>query len=187
MTRSMSAAMSAAMIATEVRPIILFKAEFTSGWVRVWTGLGPLGWDSATWDGIGDLMDVSATDETNGVKATGITVSLSAANLTRPQQVLTEMRSGKPGIVYLGLMDTVNSLIADPRPIFRGRMDSGEVDDRNPARPIIRLQFESELVDLERPREWRWTDKHQRLLYSNDPSLRYMESLQDKKITWGNS
>ncbi len=42
-----------------------------------------------------------------------------------------------------------------------------------------------ELIDLERPLEWRYTDQHQKRLHTNDRALEYNSKLQDQEIVWG--
>lgn len=185
MTRSITSGMQTAIAAPSVRPFLLFKAEFSSGWVRFWTGVGPLDWDGQTWQGSGNLISISVAEESEALQANGLAVTVSGVTSTLLGSTLTELRAGKSGYVYLGLFDDNGAIIADPKIIFRGRLDIGQIDDSDTSAPLIKLQYENELIDLERPREWRYTDEHQKLLYPGDTGLRYVESLQDKVVKWG--
>ena len=77
-----------------------------------------------------------------------------------------------------------NELIADPYLLRSGRMDycnisvSGE-DTR------ITAQYEDRLIDLQKPRERRYTDQDQRNEYPTDGGFRFVTSLQDKQLIWG--
>lgn len=185
MSRSLTTAMANAIAASDVRPFVLLEAEFTSGTIRVWTGLGDLTWNAQTWDGIGTLLDITPIDESDEVKAQGITLRLKGVSPADLARVLLELRSGRPGILRLGAFDSAGAIIASPKIIFRGRLDLAEINDENLEEPVIELGYEHELIDLERPREWRFTDEHQKLLFPGDTGLRYIASLQDKEIIWG--
>jgi hypothetical protein len=77
-----------------------------------------------------------------------------------------------------------NHLLADPYLLRAGRMDycnisvSGE-DTR------ITAQYEDRLIDLQKPRERRYTDQDQRNEYPTDGGFRFVTSLQDKQLIWG--
>ena len=83
------------------------------------------------------------------------------------------------------LLTEAGAIIADPKVIFRGRLDVAEIDDSNPDEPIINLSYENELIDLERPREWRYTDEHQQQLYPGDTGLKGIAALQNRELVWG--
>lgn len=185
MSRNLSADMLAALIAANVRPILLYEAEFVSGTVRYWTGYGDLSWNSQTWTGTGTLITMSAVDENDDVRAQGATLKLAGMPEAMIAIALAESRSGKPGSVRFGLLSEAGAVIATPKVTFKGRLDDVEIDDENPQELYINFKYEHELIDLERPREWRYTDEHQQQLYPGDTGLRYIPGLQDKELTWG--
>jgi hypothetical protein len=49
----------------------------------------------------------------------------------------------------------------------------------------IELTVENKLIDLERARVARFTSAYQKSVYSGDRGLDFVESLQDKEISWG--
>jgi len=210
MSRNVTEAFAAAMTAPVVSPILLFEAEFSTSTVYMWTGIGDLAWNSQTYTGIGNLVGVSAIEESDDLKANGINVTLAGVSPAHLELVLNELRLGKPGSIRLGLFDqgydlgdesvpyvigesAINmhlgieggGLIPDPKIIFKGRLDVGGIDDSDPTKPIVTLNYENELIDLERPREWRFTDEHQKKLYSGDRGDEYIAGLQDAEIIWG--
>lgn len=185
MSRSLTTDMRNGISAVTVRPILLLELEFVSTTVYAWTGIGPLSWNAHTWGGLGDLIEISPTEETDTIEARGVTIKIAGAPADKVDLALTELQTSKSGIIRLALDDGAGAIVADPKIIFRGRLDIGIIDDSNPEAPIIELQYESDLIDLERAREWRYTDAHQRLLYADDPSLRYVASYADKVLYWG--
>lgn len=184
MTRSLSTAMANGISAATVRPILLLELEF-SATVYIWTGIGTLAWNGHDWLGLGNLLEMSAIEETDSIEARGINIKLSGVPADQVQLALSELRTSKRGIIRLALDDGAGGIVANPKIIFRGRLDVGIIDDSDPSSPTIGLQYESELIDLERPREWRYTDEHQRLLHNGDESLRYIASYADKVLYWG--
>lgn len=185
MSRNLTAGMVTEVQADNVRPILLFEGVMESGTVYYWTGYGNLSWNAQTWVGTGSLIEVSNVDETDDIKAQGTGVRVKGVDPTMVSLALQSVASGKAGIIRLALLNSSGAIIADPKILFKGRLDGAEIDDSNYEDPFINLQYEHELVDLERPREWRYTDEHQRKLYPGDTGLRYMTSLQDKVLYWG--
>lgn len=185
MSRNLTALMAAEIVKTTVRPIILYEFVTTSGTVYYWTGYGNLSWNSHTWVGTGTLLEVAPIDETDDVKAQGTTIRLSGMSTAMISVVLGQLTNGLAGIVRLAMRDSANAIIADPKIIFRGRLDGCQIDNKDPTALIINVAYEHELVDLERPRERRYTHEAQQALYPGDTALRYMAGLQDRVLYWG--
>lgn len=184
MSRDLTVAMADGLGAPTVAPVLLFELEFSTV-QYLWTGVGVLPWNGHDYLGLGKFIELSPVEETDKIEARGFSIKLSGA---RPEDIalaLTELQTRKPGLVRFGLMDGAGALVASPKVWSRGRLDIGEVDDSDTANPLIVLQYENELIDLERPREWRYTDEHQKLLHNGDASLRYIASYADKVIYWG--
>lgn len=185
MSRDLTSDMATEIARSAVRPFLLYQATFASGDVFYWNGPGDLSWNSQTWTGAGDLIQIPPVDETDDVKAQGVSITVSGSSASNVALTLAEVQSGQPGIIYLGFFDSAGAIIADPQIIFRGRLDSAVIDDSNPEQPVLVLSYEHELVDLERPRERRYTDEAQQALYPGDTGLRCIATLQDQQIYWG--
>ena len=184
MSRELTAAFASALADQDLRPVILFEGEFSSGWVRLWSGLGDIAWDGKSWSGAGALLGLGAIEESREVVASGTSVSLSGVPLDLVQMAISEARQGKPGRVWLGLRAADGSLIADPVQAFAGRLDVPEIkDDANSC--TITISYESRLIDLTQPREWRYTHESQQALYPGDLGFEYVTSIQDREIIWG--
>ena len=102
MARDLTASVITQLQSASVEVGILFEGEFASGWVRLWSGIGTLSWDSKTWTGTGNLLGISGIDETAEVRAAGLTVSLSGVPSDLLSAALGDARSGRIGRVYGG-------------------------------------------------------------------------------------
>lgn len=185
MSRDLTTDMANAVQASTVRPILLFEGEYVTTTVRYWTGIGTLSWDGQSWLGVGNLIEATPIQETDDVKASGISIKLNGASIAAITEAFTEMRSGKAGSIRLGLLTEAGAVIDRPKIIFRGRLDLVEVDDSDPGKPVLMLAYEHELIDLKRPREWRFTGAHQQKLHAGDTGCRFVAALQDAQLTWG--
>lgn len=184
MSRDLTVAAQAALAAGNVQPIVLYEGEFSAGTLRLWTGLGTVSWNGQNWLGAGQLLGMSSIQETTEVRAAGVTVSLSGMPGTLISLVLAQARQGKAGRVYLGLLDSAGAIIADPYQAFVGRLDVPEIVDAGEV-CTISISYESRLIDLERPRERRYTAEDQGIDYPLDRGFDYVPALQDAVIVWG--
>lgn len=184
MARDLTGPVGAAMAATNCRPVIFFEGEFASGTVRLWSEVGTMEWNGQSWTGLGSLTKISTIEESADVQARGIAVELTGIPRAMIEVALNEARQGKPGKVWIGVFDDNNRLIANPYLAFSGRLDVPEIA-RDGTSGRIKITYESRLIDLERPRERRYTHEDQQIDYAGDLGFEFVPSLQDAKITWG--
>lgn len=184
MDRGLTPEMDEAIQARVVRPVILYDGTFNDGDVHLWSGVGTIEYSGTTYYGAGDLLQFGTMEETNQVKAAGITVSLAGVTSGAAATALSEVRRYLPGVVSLGLLDDDGIIIPDPWPMFRGLLDTCNLEDGEET-ATISVGYEHELIDLERPVNTRYTDAEQRRLFPGDTGMRYLISLQNKVLRWG--
>jgi hypothetical protein len=187
--RDLTGPMLTAIGQTVVRPAIFYEGEFVDGseaqsFLRFWTGVGEIAWGGYTWIGGGKVLSISPLEETTDLKAVGFSVTLSGMPSALISLALSYARQGKPGKLWLGLFDSAGALLADPYPLRRGRFDIAPIED-NGETCTISAQYEDRLIDLERPRDRRYTHEDQQLDYPGDRGFEYVPSLQNMDITWG--
>lgn len=186
MSRDITAGMAAEIVKAVVTPILLFEAVLADGsTVRYWTGIGNLTWNSQTWVGTGALIGLGPVDETDDVQAQSASVTVNGVPSSMVSMFAQSLGNGKQGIVRLGMLNSSNAVIADPKIIFRGRLDGAVIDEKNVEAPVATLTYEHELADLKRTREWRYTSSHQQKLYPGDLGLDHIAGLQDAEIPFG--
>jgi hypothetical protein len=181
MSRDIPAAVAAELQAPTLRPAILFEGEFATGWVRVWTGLGPLFWRGVQWTGLGTLIGVGGIDETSEVVANGTAVSLSGVPLDLIGIAIDEARQGRPGRIFLAVLTPAGALIDEPVQLFAGRLDVPEIEE-GAETCTVTISYESRMLDLTTPREWRYTHESQQVLYPGDRGLEYVTSIQELEL-----
>ena len=184
MSRDLSPDFAAALAERDLWPVIFFEGQFASGPVRLWSGLGEIGWAGESWLGAGALLGLGSIEETSEVVAGGTSVSLSGIPPSLVQMAIAEARQGLPGRVWLGLLTPEGAIIADPVLAFAGRLDVPEItDDAEACR--ITISYESRLIDLNTPRSWRYTHESQQALHPGDLGFEYVSAIQDREVTWG--
>lgn len=184
MTRSLSTDMQNVATSSVVRPIIFVKAEFDSGDVLMWSGMGDLDWDGQTWVGTGQLLRVDAMEESVEMRAVGTTVTLSGIPSDLLSLALQEDYPGRALTVYLGAFNDDNEVISTPVVIFKGRMDIMTISEAGDS-ASIEVTVENRLIDFERPRERRYTSEDQKIDYPDDKGFEFVSTIQDKEIVWG--
>ena len=185
MARDLTTATKNAAIAAEVQAVMLFYADYSSGAVRLWNCYGDLSWNSQTWSGIGDFGGVDVIEESSEIRANGAVFILNGIPSASVSLALTDNYQGRTCSLWLGFLNTsTGALIADPYQLFSGRMDVMTINDGADTATIT-LQAENLLVDLNRPRERRYTHEDQLIDYAGDLGLEYVAGLQEKPIHWG--
>lgn len=184
MARTLTAAFATAAAAALVRPVLLLQVTFPTDTLRLWTGIGSLSYGGNTYTGAGNLISVSPIEETNEIRAAGVQISLSGIPSGTIATALGTMDSGQSGSLHFGLMNASNALIADPVLAFSGRLDTALIEESGDTCTVL-VTFESRLIDLERPRERRYTDEDQQAEYAGDLGFQYIAGLQDRVLKWG--
>jgi len=183
MSRDLTAAVITEIDATELQPILLFRGEFATGIVRAWSGFGDLSWDGQTWIGTGTLLQVSAIQEASETVANGATINLTGVPLELISLALSSVRQGRDGKIYLGFLSN-GAVVIDPVLVFQGRLDVPIIEE-NGETATISIAYESRLIDLQKPRESRYTDQDQQRAYPGDLGMAFVPSLQEKTLNWG--
>ena len=189
-----------------VNPFFAVELKFDGDNVlRMWTGVGTLVLpDGTQWFGTGNLLGVSAVEETAEMAVKGATLTLSGIPSEVLSLALSEPYQGRVCNLYFGTLsdgaivqeDGAYILMQDGSKIsvetgetgfnviFSGYMDQMNIED-SAETCTIELKVENKLIDLERARVARYTSGYQKSVYPNDKGLNFVESLQDKKVSWG--
>jgi hypothetical protein len=184
LSRSLTAALADELAKDGIRPCLFLEGQFTSGFLRVWSGLGPVNWNGYQWLGIGTLGTISPMAESADVKANGVTISLNGIPNDLIAKMLNEVRQGYPVKIWFGCLDSVGNVIADPYQAFGGRMDVPTIDE-GATTSTISISVENRLIDLQKPRERRYTHEDQQISYPGDLGFQYVPQIQDWNGTWG--
>ena len=184
MTRSLSANNQSAVADSVVRPIFLIEMQFDSAPVYLWNGFGDLSWDSKTWLGAGQVLNISEVQESYDLRASGFTVSLSGLQIDRLDDAINEDYQNRKVFVRQGFLDDDGNLVADPYILISGRMDVMTISEEGET-SVIQISVENRLIDFERSRRRTYTDQDQKLDYPNDKGFEYVAAIQDIALDWG--
>ena len=183
MSRTIDSGLLAALTGNSVEPFyaveLLFDVKTTTdvngdpidiGPMRMWTGLGNRtinvrGADQV-FAGTGALLNIAAAEEVGDLSAKAMTISLTGLDSS---------------IISLAMGEkSVPSVVE----IFSGQMDTMQITDE-PDMSTVVMTIESKLVELERSRNWRYTDESHKSRHSGDTFFSYVQSIQDQQVAWG--
>ncbi len=184
MARSLPAALSTELEATQLKPFYAVELYFDSGTLRFWTGYGTITANGQEWEGSGTVMGLSSPSEDIDLSANGIVLQFNGLDAGIVGITLTQNYRGRPVRIYLGALDSVNQPVSDLYQLFAGRMDVMTITEDGRSADVS-ITVENALIDLERPRTRKYTDEEQRKRYPGDASLETVAKLQDRQISWG--
>lgn len=184
MARNLTAGFIAEATAASNRPIVLFRGDFASSNLTLWNGWGNLSWAAQTWLGNGWFTGMEGGDETTQVEAVDMTIILSGVPQSLISIVLGDQKQGALGAIWIGFLNSSGAIVADPYLWWKGTYSHAEID-YTPDVPQLRLMYDSPLMDLERPREQRWTHDAQQRLFSGDLGFQYVKAAANWHGQWG--
>ena len=189
MSRALSAEMLAVATADIVRPIYLVKAEFDSTPpedrnLYLWSGFGDLTFDGKNYLGVGNLLSISAVDESTDLTATGASIVLSGIQSPLLAIARDEDYQGRPITIYLGALDDTGDLIASPTILFSGFMDVMTISEAGET-STISVTAENKLIAFDRSYVRRYTAEDQKIDYPNDMGFEFVAKIADQEIIWG--
>jgi hypothetical protein len=183
MSRDLAGGLQTETLAAQLSPVLFLAFDTAAGTSRAWTGVGTIAWDGADWTGLGNLLGVSAIQETGDVQANGVSISLSGVPAALVSLALVSVRQGKAVKIWLGALNASGGVIADPYLVFQGRFDTASIAEGGDSATIT-VQAENRLIDLERARTRRYTPEDQAIDYPGDKGLAFVASIQDIAIIW---
>lgn len=185
MARSLTAGMVTEVTAASLQPILLVKLAFDSADLNLWTGIGDLSFGGDTYTGAGDLLTFSRIEESDDLKAVGLTGTLSGIPSSLIAIALAEDYMGRAVTVWFGALDSAGALVTSPFKVFAGLIDTMPVEDGGET-ATIQVTAENRLARLEESRARRYTPEDQAIDYPDDKGLDFVVALNDgREIVWG--
>jgi hypothetical protein len=186
MSRGLTSGVETAVTGSEMRLVYLVKAEFDSGDLRLWSGVGEITHEGEIYTGAGNFLGISSAKETSELEAQGMTYTLTGVNSAILSMFLTEEIQNRPITCWSAIYqpDSSPQLMSDPVILFRGRMDLPQLSETG-ENTTIGVQAESRLIDFNRKNVRRYTSEDQKALYAGDLGCDFVATLQDIEIVWG--
>lgn len=186
MAHSLTSGMVTQTTAKSLMPILLWELDTPGGNVYFWSGYGNLPWDSKTWVGAGNMVNMTQISETALVQANGLSLTLSGIPAAAISLALSSVKRFQPAKVWLGALDSSMAVVADPFLIFNGRTDSVVINDAA-ATAAITVNCENRLILMKIARERRYTDHDQRIERPLDGGFKFVDFVINRTIPWGAS
>ena len=186
-------------------PFFAVDLSFSSGNLRLWTGLGDLNVDRDVYTGAGNILNISDILETSDTSATGAQVSLTGVPTEVIALALQETYQGRRSTIYFGILEVSDGYLQKQDDhyvlqeshdkiviggndtminVFSGYLDQMNIEDGVNSSNVT-ITIESKLIDLERKKIARYTSEYQKSKYPDDLGFDHVEPLQDKRFTWG--
>lgn len=183
--RSLTTAAKDAFRQLNFPSLVLVELDFSDGVVRLCNAGYTFSWNGHDWLGIGNLGSIEAISEGIALQMYGCKLTLSGIPSEMISEAFTSNYQGRNAIIYLAPLTADYAFIADPVVVFKGRMDTMDIEIG--ATATISLAVESRLVDWDRPRIRRFNDEDQRSEYPDDRGFRYVDQMVQKDLKWGRS
>lgn len=184
MTRSVTTEFKNQVEGDSLSPFYAVELDFDDTVLRYWTGYGEISFDSKTFTGYADFLNITLAAETTDLEATGASVEISGISASTISLALGEQYQGNPFKVWLGVLADDGTVIADPYMVFEGKMDVMNLR-ADGTTSVVTVSAESSLIDLNRSRIRRYTDQDQKVDFPNDRGLEYVPTIQGMDIAWG--
>lgn len=179
MSRTVPAALLAALGAPLVAPYLALEVMFDTAPLRLWTGIGTRSIEGQSYVGSGSLLNFTGVEELADLSARDVTVTLSGIESALVALALAEPFQRRAARILQGEMS-----VADTVEIFAGFVNVMAIRD-GATTCTIALRLDGKLVTLRRPRVRHYTDEMQRARYPEDTFLAFVASLVTAEIPFG--
>src|SRR6056300_2112111 len=162
MTRSLTTAIKNALATNDIRPVHLLTIGFSTpvNFTDCSFSLtSSVSGSSVTYNPSDFVIGVSDFSEEIDVTKSSLTISLSGADQTFISTVLNENITNDEVTIYRGLLDTNNSLIADPFLLYQGNIENFAVQEST-KNSAVNLTVVSHWADFEKKMEEKQTIHH---------------------------
>lgn len=187
--KSISIAQRAALDAAFALPVLFAEVDWSEGLERYVTAGTDMTWNSNTWKGIGDAVQIEPITESDRVEAPYVRFVLGAVPSARVSQALATASQGRRATLWLGLLDpSTMGLIGTPVKEFEGRLDapalSESAGDEGEPVTVVSITAESRMASLLGAAVRRYTDEDQQSRYPNDDFFKFTPELSQRPIVF---
>lgn len=180
MTRTIPAAILAALTQPVVEPFYAVEMLFDSGPIWLWTGHGNRTIGGQTYTGTNKLMVIGGLEETADISPKQVTITLSAIDPVSLSLALQEPFQGRACRILFGVVN-VDAFVV----VFEGLMNTMPITDAADS-ATIGLTVDSKLILLDQARSHlRYTDASQQARWPGDTFFSYVADIQDRDFVLG--
>lgn len=166
-------------------PVLLFNGVFSEGNIRLSNIVGNVSYNGGLYLGNGWLQDINPCADNLDTEIDTTEIHINGLDASALSIVMNTTRIGCKGELYLGFLSTP-SQVASAVKIWEGIFTYATVNNSPDSIDCV-LYYETELLELERPKNNRYNNETQRFYYPSDTGFMYSDSLQDKTFQFGTS
>ena len=183
MGRDLSTSYQNQLDGLSLNPAIFVQFQFADGNLNLWTGYNDIVFNGQIFVGSGNVLAVDRIEETQELRATSVSFSLNGINSALTAAALTSNYQVRPAIMWFAVLNDSNAVISTYQ-LFKGRMDIISFAD-NGETADFSIKCESNIIDIRKARERRYTSEDQKIDYPEDLGLDFIAKIQDIDIKWG--
>ena len=186
MTRSLTTAIKNELATNDIRPVHLITIGFATP-VNItdcsFDLTSSVSGSSVTYSASDFIMGVSNHTEETDITKSSVSISLSGADQTFISVVLNENVINDSVSIFRGLLADDNTLIADPFLLYKGNIESFEIQEGE-KNSTVALSIVSHWADFEKKNGRKTNNVSQQRFFSTDVGMDFSsQTVQD--IKWG--
>ena len=176
---------TSAIISNEIlRPAMLVEVYLVKQPIRLTSTKYPVVWNGNTFLANGWLDPIDGISETTDATNYGFDLKLSGVSEALVSLVLSNSDSGERGTVWMALFNESGALVGEPIRLYRGFVDSCEIDDNMNA-PKITITLENDLSKFDESQNFRYTNECQKAYFNGDRGFQYVPKMETWSGFWG--
>lgn len=183
MSRTLTASAETASLAAHITAVLFVELDCSSGFVRMNSADRSLTFSSMTFTGIGHLGKIAPFGEPTDLRVEGITLEVTGIPSTYISIAMNEDIQGRTARLWIGFLDANYALIDAPVLIYRGRMDT--MDIQLGATCTVTVRIENRFADWDRARVRRYNHADQIARFPSDKGFELVAQTTEREIVWG--
>ena len=167
------------------QPNHLVALHLDSGVLRFTDAHRAILWGADTFTAVGAVLRIDAIVETADAQITELGATLSGVDQTLIAVVLAQPLIDRRMVIYKGFLNSSDALIADPGPIFDGRIFASGIDeDPESGSCVVSVRAASHWADFERRPGRHTNHEEQQLFFSGDLAFEFVSEI-NRQLYWG--
>ena len=186
MTRNLTSSIKTALATNDIRPFHLLTIGFSTPvnfTDSTYSLTSSISGSSVTYSPSSFIIGVSDFTEEIDVTKSTLTISLSGADQTFISTVLNENVTNDEVTIFRGLLDTDNSIIADPFLLYKGNIENFGINE-NTKSSVVNISVVSHWADFEKKNGRKTNNTAQQRFFSTDVGMDF-SSQTVLDIKWG--
>ena len=182
MSRDISAANLAEINAAHLHLVVMVKLEFDTP-LYVHSGIGTIVFDSNDYLGVGQFGNISNMTETEVLRPTSLTLTLSGVDSSLITEALDSGDYGDIVTIYNGYRQDDGTLVDDPLLIWKGFFEFASISQGEQS--IVSITVQHDLAVLDEINGSRITDEDQQVRFTGDVGFGFVADMAGLKLFWG--